>query len=248
MEEKNVNEAFKAQNSNLGVDILNSEDKKDLRTFAQKIHSMDINDVGRLHNGYADALTSEQKDIVAYEIKLREYDMYKQHGIDPKVAFAPENLRKQPAYATDKVSQKFRIEENRLNGEMTDELLERSKEIIENTYIPINTGKLHDKDGGGINALYNKIVAIDDNGNQVKVNNRRIQEQYRKNYLKALSDVTGIDYTRIDENFYDDFTPMNINIEATGIQNGNEAFFDKPNTVDHINLDDYVDADDDEFY
>lgn len=245
MDEKNINEMFKNTGISVG-NLLTDEDKSNLRNFAQKVHKMDINDVGRLHNGFADALTSEQKDIVAYEIKLREYDMFKKHGINPKVDFAPENLRKKVEYSNDKVSRKFIMEEQKLNNEMSDELLERSKQIIEDTYIPVNASKFHDKDGGGINALYNKILAIDDNGNKIKVNNRAIEEMYRKNYLKMLSDKTGIDYTRIDEDFYNDFTPMAPidNPEPTGFQNGNSVVFDKPSTVDQIDMSDYEDDDD----
>ena len=229
------------------MNILTNEDKSNLRNFAQKIHSMDINDVGKLHNGYADALTTEQKDIVAYELKLREYEIFKKRGIDPKVDFKPENIRKQINYASDQVSQKYAREEQTFNSEMTDELLEKSKEIIENTYIPVDATRFHNKDGGGINAMYNKIVAIDDNGNKVKVNNRSIQEKFRKNYLKTLSDVTGIDYTHIDDDFYNDFEPINNNGYAGSIdQNENDTSFNsKPNRVDQIDMSDYEDDDDD---
>lgn len=243
MEENKVNEAFKDKKASVG-DILTPEDKSTLRNFAQKVHRMDINDVGRLHNGYADALNSEQKDIVAFELKMREYQMYKDHGIDPKVAFSPENIRKVPEYTNDKTSIGFIMKEREFNSEMSDELLERSKQIIENTYIPIDATKLHEKDGGGINAMYNKIVAIDDNGNRIKVNNRGIQEGFRKNYLYKLSQETGIDYTKIDEGFYDSFTPMSTP-DAEAFQNKNDTVYDKVNSVDSIDMSDYEDDDDD---
>lgn len=245
MEENKVNEAFKNKNASIG-DILTPEDKSSLRNFAQKVHHMEINDVGRLHNGYADILTSEQKDIVAFELKLREYEMYKKHGIDPKVAFLPENIRKEAKYSDDKTSLGFIMEEKKYNAEMSDELLERSKEIIENTYIPIDASKLHEKDGGGINAMYNKIVAIDDNGNRVKVDNRGIQEKFRKNYLYAMSKTTGIDYTVIDDDFYNEFTPMS-QPESNVFQNQNDTIYDRPNGIDSIDMSDYEDDDDDDF-
>lgn len=258
MDENKVKQTFQSLNVAVG-DLLTKEEKSNLRTFAQKVHTMDINDVGKLHNGFADALTSEQKDIVAYEIKLREYDLFKKHGIDPKVAFSPENVGKNVIdlngnlrntknvdYTNDRSMQGFIAKERTFNNEMSDELLERSKQILENTYIPIDATKLHEKNGGGINAMYNKIVAIDDNGNQIKINNRGIQEKFRKNYLKQLSDVTGIDYTRVDDDFYNDFTPMEMNQpDPTGFQNGDSVVFDKPGTVDQIDLSDYEDDDDD---
>lgn len=238
MLEKDLNKTVQKMDSRAGLDILSKEDKSSLRNFAQKVHSMEIEDVGRLHNGFADSLTSEQKDIVAYELKLREYDLFKKRGINPKVDFLPEKLHPNPSYETDKVSRQARLEEAKNSEGMTEDLLERSREIIENAYIPVERSKFHDKDGGGINAMFNKIVAVDDNGNQIKVNNRAFQESYRKNYLKALSDVTGIDYTRIDDGFYDNFSPMN------GPQDPNVTSFDRPNVEDSINMDDYVDDDD----
>lgn len=248
MLEKNINETIKKMDDRAGINILSDEDKSSLRNFAQKVHNMDIENVGRLHNGFADTLTSEQKDIVAYELKLREYDLFKKRGIDPSVDFLPEKLHPDPGYEIDKVSQRARLEEIKNSEGMTEDLLERSKEIIENSYIPVEMSKLHEKDGGGINALYNKVVAIDDNGNRIKVNNRAFQESYRKNYLKALSDVTGIDYTRIDNNFYDNFTPMSP--VGTGTQEDNHVSFDRPGVEDSIDMSDYVDDDDsdEEFY
>lgn len=244
MLEENVKDTYKSINAKIG-DILKPEDKKDLKTFAQKIHSMDANDVGRLHNGTADKLTSEQKDIVAYEVKLREYELYKKLGIDPKVAFLPENLRKKRELSEDKISEKYILDERALESDMSEDLLERSKNIIENAYIPVDASKFHSMDGGGINALYNKVVAIDDNGNKVKVNNRAIQEKFRKNYLKALSDVTGIDYTRIDDEFYDNFEPMTPPgaPEPTAFQAGDKVIYDRPNTVDELDFSDYEDDD-----
>ena len=125
-------------------------------------------------------------------------------------------------------------------SDMTDELLERSKNIIENTYIPVETKKLHNKDGGGVNMMLKKYVAIDDNGNKVKVNNEMVQERFRKNYLKTLSDITGIDYTIIDEDFYNNFEPEDM-IVPGGTQINNKVVFDKPNRFDQIDIDDYED-------
>jgi len=239
-------------------DILTPEDKSSLRNFAQKIHKMDTVEVARLHNGMADKLTSEQKDIVAYEIKLREYYILKSKGIDPKKDFSVENIHNgSAAFATDgsqiKVNQidydrtdprciQSAAYEQTLLSEMSDEILERSKKIIENAYIPVKTSELHEKNGGGVNAMFKKYVAIDDNGNKVKVNNEMIQEKFRKNYLKTLSDITGIDYTVMDEDFYKDFSPMEINIRDENNQNNTSNH----NKVDSIDMSDYEDIDEED--
>lgn len=245
MLEKNVNSTVKTMDSRAGRDILTKEDKSSLRNFAQKVHKMDIEDVGRLHNGFADSLSSEQKDIVAYELKLREYDILKRNGINPKVDFLPENMHPNPQKATDIVSRQAMQKSYQYEADLTEDLLERSKEIIENTYIPIESSQFHKIDGGGINALFHKIVAVDDNGTKIKVNNAALEESYRKNYLKTLSDVTGIDYTCLDDNFYDDFTPMGTN---QSFQDGKVVDNESFSRQDSIDFNDYEDDDDEEFY
>lgn len=223
-------------------DLLTPEDKSNIKTFAQKIHNMNTADVARLHNGTADILNPDQKDIVAFEIKLREYKILKDRGINPKVDFAPENLRREVELDPEdpKSVQWAQYERMNMSG-MTDDLLERSRNIIENTYIPVETKKLHEKDGGGVNMMFKKYVAVDDNGNKVKVNNEMVQERFRKNYLKTLSDITGIDYTVIDEDFYNNFEPEDMIAPPSGTQIDNKVIFDKPNRVDQIDIDDYED-------
>ena len=240
MDESNIRKDM-ASNGMIVKDLLTPEEKKSIKTFAQKIHTMDVSDVARLHNGTADILTPDQKDIVAYEIKLREYKILKDRGINPKVDFAPERLRREVELDHEDPKSQQWAQMERVNlSDMTDELLERSKNIIENTYIPVETKKLHNKDGGGVNMMLKKYVAIDDNGNKVKVNNEMVQERFRKNYLKTLSDITGIDYTIIDEDFYNNFEPEDM-IVPGGTQINNKVVFDKPNRVDQIDIDDYED-------
>lgn len=222
-------------------DLLTPEQKSNIRSFAQTVHKMDISDVARLHNGTADILNSDQKDIVAYEIKLREYKILKDRGINPKVDFSPDKLQKNVELDPEDPKSVQWAQYERLNmSDMSDELLERSRNIIENTYIPVDSKNLHNKDGGGVNAMFKKYVAVDDNGNRIKVNNEEVQERFRKNYLKTISDITGIDYTVVDEDFYNNFEPEDM-VSPTATQAKNTVIFDKPNTIDQIDFDDYED-------
>ena len=84
---------------------------------------------------------------------------------------------------------------------MTNELLEQSKKIADEHPIVIKRDKLHDKNGGGINVTTKKFIYEDDNGEQILINNEHLQNHFRKMYIKRLSEVTGIDYTKYDEEF-----------------------------------------------
>ena len=51
---------------------LSESEKEFYRSFAQKVHNMKGEDLIKLNTGAYDELTSEQMDIVAWEIRLRE--------------------------------------------------------------------------------------------------------------------------------------------------------------------------------
>ena len=134
MDESNIRQNMVA-NGMVVKDLLSPEDKKSIKAFAQKIHTMDVSDVARLHNGTADILTPDQKDIVAYEIKLREYKILKNRGINPKVDFSPENLRREVELDHEDPKSQQWAQMERVNlSDMTDELLERSKNIIDSFF------------------------------------------------------------------------------------------------------------------
>ena len=202
------------------INILTDEEKAKYSTFAQRVHNLNHRDLFKLNMGIADELTSEQKDIVAFEIKIREIDSWKKKGIDPKKAFSVEASQKfyqdraeEEYFGNDKdseitkmemqgtVMQNYRLNERQRIGEMTDELLEQSKKIADEHPKVIKRNQLHDKNGGGINVTTKKFIYEDDNGEQILVNNEHLQKHFRKMYIKKLSEITGIDYTQYDEDF-----------------------------------------------
>lgn len=198
-----LEEAHRTENANrYGLtQLLTSEEKKSYRLFGQRVHTMNDQDLMKLNSNLADALTSEMKDIVAFEIRLREVELLKKLNIDPNKAFTVENNHPDPGYAEDLNGRELQslqsLERERMAG-MDEELLNRSKEIIDNTFLPVDQEKLNKKNGGGINAMWQHYLIEDDGGKIVKVNNGKIQEMFRKRYIQRLSDATGIDYTSLD--------------------------------------------------
>ncbi len=203
------------------INILTPEDKAKYSTFAQKVHNMNHKDVFKLYMGIADELTTEQKDIVAYEIKIREIESLKARGIDPKKAFSVENSQKLFQEREEKeyfrengnddklnkmeqqgtIMQNYRLNERQRISEMTDDILRQSKKIADENPKVIKRDKLHEKNGGGINVAAKKYIFEDENGEQILINNEHLQNHFRKMYIKRLSEVTGIDYTKYDEEF-----------------------------------------------
>ena len=200
------------------LNILTDEEKSKYSSFANKVHNLNHRDLFKLNMGIADELTSEQKDIVAFEIKIREIEALKAKGIDPKHAFSIEEnqkhfqdiaerdyfendndgtIRKLEMNGT--VMQGYRLNERQRIGEMTDDLLEQSKKIADEHPKVIKRSQLHDKNGGGINVTTKKFIYEDDNGEQILINNEHLQKHFRKMYIKRLSEVTGIDYLKYDE-------------------------------------------------
>lgn len=245
-----LEESYRKLNENTYglTQLLTQEEKTSLRAFAQKVHIMPERDVMKLNCNMADDLTSEMKDIVAYEVKLREVKILKANNIDPDKAFTVENGYKNPEYTKELSRQDLEkqqsVEKQRMAG-MTIDLLQKTRETIENTYLPVDKEKLNKRNGGGINALWRNYIIEDDNGKTVKVKNGKIQELFRKRYIKALSEVTGIDYTALDQtpDEYIDEPIGGYSVKSGELQNGQS--YQNKRHPDPINLDDYDDDDDD---
>jgi hypothetical protein len=188
---------------------------------------MNNSDVFKLSAGMADELTSEQQDIVAWEIKIRELETFKKRNINPTKTFNTENYHQDVGYDPEAPNLKeLQLNERTKISEMSDELLEKSKRIIENTAVRIKKDDLHKTMGGGVNMLAKKYIVEDNNGHEILVNNEHIQEHFRKMYMKRMSEVTGIDYTQYDE------SPSDPNIDY---YNPNAAEFNNTNNTDSYN-------------
>ena len=90
-------------------------------------------------------------------------------------------------------------ERNNMDG-MTDDLLKRSMDIIEDHPIRIKEGdnSIYNKEGGGINYMARKILIECKNGDEIIINHKDLQEHFRTEYIRKMSEVTGIDYTKYD--------------------------------------------------
>ena len=133
------------------VNILTPEEKSSYRSFAQKVHNMKSEDVFKLSTGMADELTTEQQDIVALEIKIRELEMFKKRNINPQETFKIENYHQDVGYDPEAPNlQALLLNERTKISEMSDELLEKSRNIIENTAVKIKQDDLHKTMGGAL--------------------------------------------------------------------------------------------------
>lgn len=184
----------------LKENILTEEQMSSLRNFAQTVHSMNSIDLFKLNTNRGNDLTTEQKDIVSFEMKLRELEILKSKNIDPNVDFKVENIYDDSKREYDLTDPNFETHYQMgkaLESELSEELLEKSKKIFENTPVPIKYNK-----NTPINLQAKKILYIDDNGEKIMtVDHNKFNEMYRKSYIKALSDITGIDYTVADSSF-----------------------------------------------
>lgn len=184
------------------TNILTDEEKASYRKFAHRIHELPNTDLFKLYSNMAsDELTSEEQDIVAWEFRLREVKAMKaKSNTNTLTDYTVDETHKEIPYAEDSLyKDEFRAaEKNRMQG-MDEALLERSKQIIENTPTRINSNNLHNVFGGGINMMTKKYIVEDNNGSEIVVNNREIQEHFRKMYMKRMSDICGINYLEYDE-------------------------------------------------
>lgn len=231
---------------------LSEAEKEFYRSFAQKVHNMKGEDLIKLNTGAYDQLTSEQMDIVAWEIRLRELEIYKRRGIDPAKEFSTEALHKQMqnkeinTYRSEVDPTILRLEHMskvHLEGVaseranlmgMTDALLERTQALIDANPQVIKSTDLHKVMGGGVNMRAKSYIVEDSNGDKIVVDNKRIQDHYRRMYMQQMSDVTGINYLEYD-------TDGDNDIEYWGGADSNitPSDINQSNNVDMSDYEDY---------
>ena len=65
------------------VNIMSDEEKSDYKKFNDRLLNMSYGDLEKLISGAAgDILTSEQRDLVAWQFKIRELDEMKRRGVN----------------------------------------------------------------------------------------------------------------------------------------------------------------------
>jgi len=188
--------------------MYSDDEKSSYRKFAQKTRLLSDGDLFKVNNNLvADQLTSEMKDIVAWEIRIREIETLKKHGIDVNEVNNYKHVNSEVTYKQDSIENGFGVSadiarERELCDGMTDDLLKQSMKIIEANprVIDYNDPNLHNKNGGGINVMTKNFLIRCKNGEMIEVNNEAIQEHFRKEYIKRMSEITGIDYTQYDLN------------------------------------------------
>lgn len=223
------------------INNLSDKDIQLYREFAQAVYKMSDEDLMKLSMGHIDDLTSEQHDIISWTMKIRELEDLEAMGVDPNTAFSPKNFGYDQREHVDGMElplvhiNKFRHEEKKLLREMSDDLLERSKQIIENTPMRVHQSDLHNIHGGGVNLMCKKYIVVCDNGEEIEINNEELQKHFRKQYLKKMSDITGIDYTRFDnDGIFDETEPE--------VHRGEAVIFDEnEDMMQHLNFNDFED-------
>lgn|SRR5574344_512601 len=188
----------------LSEKIYSPDEMASYRKFAHKTQTLSDAELFKVNNSLVpDQLTSEMKDIVAWEIRIREIETLKRNGIDPSKEFSYKEANKEVHYDKDMVTKdkvsKYVITELQLTDEMSDDLLKKSMKIIEEHPRVIEEGEdLNNKNGGGINIMTKKFLVKCKNGETIEFDNKAIQEHFRKEYIKRMSEVTGINYSQYD--------------------------------------------------
>ena len=221
------------------INIMTTEEKSDYKKFNDRLLNMSYGDLEKLISGAAgDILTSEQRDLVAWQFKIRELDEMKRRGVNMAETYNVENVKNVDYDPETPNLIKWQMaERNNIEG-MSLEALERAKKLVDDTPVVITKEQMHNMNGGGINVACNKYIVVDENGDEVLVNNRNIQEMFRKRYIKAMSDVTGFDFTKynLDGNMDEP------NLDYTALVDGHEPLpqEDSFNNI-NLNTDDYED-------
>ena len=221
------------------VNIMSDEEKSDYKKFNDRLLNMSYGDLEKLISGAAgDILTSEQRDLVAWQFKIRELEEMKRRGVNMAETYSVNNV-KNADYDPETPNLKYWqiAERNKIEG-MSLEALERAKKLVDETPVVISKNKMYNMNGGGINVACNKYIVVDENGDEVLVNNRNIQEMFRKRYIKAMSDVTGFDFTKynLDGNMDEP------NLDYTAMVDGREPLPQEDNFNNiNLNVDDYED-------
>lgn len=233
--------------------LLTDEEKSSYRAFAQKVHTMKGEDLLKLNTGAMDDLTTEQMDIVAWEIRLRELAIFKRRGINPNTEFSTEKIHQQmqdkeiDIYRSGVDPNILRLEHqsmahfngianerSRLMG-MTDELLEQTQAIIDANPVVVKNTDLHKVFGGGVNMRAKTYIVEDSNGEKIVVDNEKIQKHYRKMYMQQMSEVTGINYLEYDMDGDDGIDYWGANDNNAGPETGTP----KTPTVDTSDYEDF---------
>lgn len=235
--------------------LLTDEEKSSYRAFAQKVHSMSGEDLLKLNTGAMDELTTEQMDIVAWEVRLRELSILKRRGIDPNKEFVTQKIHQEmqnkemEIYRSGMDPNILRLEhqsmahfnnvarEREMLMGMTDELLEQSKAYLDANPAVVKSSDLHKVFGGGVN-MRAKTYVVDNNGEQIVVDNEKIQKHYRKMYMQRMSEVTGINYLEYDMDGDDGIDYWAANDSAGADVQSNNA----QQTVDTSDYEDYEDS------
>ena len=186
------------------INILTPEEKSSYRAFAHRIKELDHASLFKLNNDNADELTGEMKDLVAWEIRIREIEALKKQGIDVHEVNSYKHANEDVVYGDGGymggiIQEGILAERKNMDG-MTDDLLKRSMDIIEDHPVRIKEGdnSIFKKNGGGINYMARKILIECKNGDEIIINHKDLQEHFRKEYIRKMSEVTGIDYTKYD--------------------------------------------------
>ena len=76
------------------VNIMSNEEKSDYKKFNDRLLNMSYSDLEKLISGSAgDILTSEQRDLVAWQFKIRELDEMKRRGVNMAETYNVENVK-----------------------------------------------------------------------------------------------------------------------------------------------------------
>ena len=129
MRSDEIKELAQKQGSASNGNLLTDEEKSTYSGFAHKVHELGNKELFMLNAGIADNLTTEEQDIVSFEIKLREKDALDKRNINSMTDYTVDKTVKPVAYETDPVSKKYMYEEKRRMSDMTEDLLDKSKKI-----------------------------------------------------------------------------------------------------------------------
>ena len=76
------------------VNIMTDEEKSDYKKFNDRLLNMNYSDLEKLISGSAgDILTSEQRDLVAWQFKIRELDEMKRRGVNMAETYNVNNVK-----------------------------------------------------------------------------------------------------------------------------------------------------------
>ena len=115
------------------VNIMTDEEKSDYKKFNDRLLNMNYSDLEKLISGSAgDILTSEQRDLVAWQFKIRELDEMKRRGVNMAETYNVNNVKNVDYDPETPNLVNWQIaERNKIEG-MSLEALERAKKLVDN--------------------------------------------------------------------------------------------------------------------